>query len=261
MSVRRPLSLVPSAVVLDLSDAGAVRAALALAPADRALRLHARIAALRATGLFEYVEPDYLRTRCLEPTDAAYADGTLWALHNVGQSNGVAGADIGAAAAWGLTTGSTNVLVAIVDTGIRFTHQELAAQLWRNPGEIPGNGIDDDHDGYIDNVYGINALYGTNSVPGGSPLDDNGHGSHVAGTIGAAANDGNPHVGVAWKVRLMACKFLDASGGGYISDELECLQFALAKGARDSLQHTYHPTGQHCVVESKLERVQWSRLW
>ena len=200
--------------MLDLADATEAKAALALAPAERAQRLQARIAALQATGLFEYVEPDYLRTASLEPTDSAYTDGTPWALHNTGQSNGVAGADIGAAAAWDLTTGSTNVIVAIVDTGIRYTHQDLAAQMWRDPAAP-------------------NAVFGTNAVAGNSdPMDDNGHGSHVAGTIGAAANNGNPHVGVAWNGRLMGCKFLNSAGNGYLSDAIKCFEFALAKGAR-----------------------------
>jgi hypothetical protein len=117
--------------------------------------------------------------------------------------------------------------VAIIDTGIRYTHQDLAAQVWHNPGEIPGNGIDDDGDGYVDNVYGINAITGS-----GDPFDDNNHGTHVAGTIGAAANNTGPHVGVTWQVRLMACKFLDASGSGYNSDAIECINFAVARGAK-----------------------------
>src|SRR5258706_129689 len=83
------------------------------------------------------------------------------------------------------STDSTNVIVAIIDTGIRYTHDELAAQMWRNPGEISGNGIDDDGDGYVDDVFGINAI-----LHNGNPMDDNNHGTHVAGTIGAAANDG-----------------------------------------------------------------------
>ena len=212
--IQYQFQLVPQAVVLDLADAGAAKAALTLAPVARSKRLMAQIAALRATGLFEYVEPDYIRSINAMPNDSAFTDGTLWALRNSGQSNGVAGADIGAMSAWDLTTGSTNVIVAVVDTGIRYTHQDLAAQVWRDPAST-------------------NFVCGTNTVAGNSdPMDDNGHGSHVSGTIGAAANDGNPDVGVTWQVRLMACKFLDSSGYGYLSDEIKCLEFALAKGAR-----------------------------
>jgi subtilisin family serine protease len=227
LKVHRQFRLLPQVTVLDLADGSEAKALKTLAPAERAKRLQQRMAALRATGLFEYVEPDYVRRASLEPTDAAYTNGTLWALHNFGQNGGTPGADIGAVPAWDITTGSTNVIVAVVDTGIRYTHQDLQAQMWRNPGENPTNGIDNDGDGYTNDVFGINAI-----TESGDPMDDNGHGSHVSGTIGAAANDGNPDVGVAWKVRLMACKFLNANGEGYVSDEVECLQYALAKGAR-----------------------------
>lgn len=226
LRIQRQFSLLPQVAVLDLADANEAKAAKALAPAERSKRLQQRIAALRATGLFEYVEPDYVRRLFAEPTDSAFVDGTLWALKNTGQNGGTPGADIGAVPAWDITTGSTNVIVAIVDTGIRYTHQDLVAQMWRDPAAT-------------------NFVCGTNAVAGNSdPMDDSvdqdgnpeGHGTHVAGTIGAAANNGFPHVGVAWNVRLMACKFLNERGGAssdaFVSDEIECLQFAQAHGAR-----------------------------
>ena len=109
-------------------------------------------------------------------------------MHNTGQDGGTADIDVGALAACpGQTTGSTNIIVAVIDTGIRYTHQDLAGQMWINEDEIAGNGVDDDNDGYIDNVYGIDAVNGD-----GDPMDDNNHGTHCAGTIGARANDGNP---------------------------------------------------------------------
>jgi subtilisin family serine protease len=246
LKIQRQFSLLPQVAVLDLADPSEAKAAKAPAPADRSKRLEQRIAALRATGLFEYVEPDYVRRVSLEPTDAAYTDGTLWALHNFGQNGGVPGADIGAAAAWDITTGSTNVIVAIVDTGIRYTHQDLTAQMWRDPAAT-------------------NFICGTNAVAGNSdPMDDSvdqygdpeGHGTHVAGTIGAAANDGNPHVGVAWNVRLMACKFIGPDGG-FVSDEIECLQFALAKGARiinASYGDFYYSQAEYEAIRSLRDR-------
>jgi subtilisin family serine protease len=228
LKVRRQFKGLARTAVLDLADDAEAKA---LAPAARTQRLKDRIAALRDTGRFEYVEPDFIRNQSAVPSDTAFADGTLWALRNTGQNSGLTGADIGAVAAWDITTGSNDVIVAVVDSGIRYTHQDLAANMWHNPGESGGgketNGIDDDGDGYVDNVYGINAVTGS-----GDPMDDFIHGSFVAGIIGAAANDAGPHVGVAWKVSLMACKFLDSSGGGYTSDGVECLEFALAKGAR-----------------------------
>ena len=216
----------PQLVVLDDTDPAPGGNAAA-----RRTRLINRINDLKRTGLFEYVEPDYLVQADVVPNDQAFTDGTLWGLRNQGQNGGVAGADIAAPQAWDLTTGSTNVIVAVIDTGIRYTHRDLTNQMWRNPGESGGgkenNGIDDDMDGYVDNVFGINAITGS-----GNPFDDHNHGTHVGGTIGAAANDGNPHVGVAWRVRLMACKFLGASGGGSTSDAIECINFAVSKGAK-----------------------------
>lgn len=221
----RRSKLEPRQVVLDELP-GALPQVAATEEARRNRLLH-RIQLLEASGLFEYVEPDYIAEISLQPTDTAFLDGTLWGLRNTGQFGGVPGADISATNAWDITTGSTNVVVAVVDTGIRYTHQELAGQMWRNPGEIPANGLDDDGNGYVDDVFGINAITGS-----GDPLDDHSHGTHCAGTIGAAANDGYPHVGVAWQVRLMACKFLGASGGGTYSDAVEAIDYAVSKGAK-----------------------------
>ena len=186
-----------------------------------------RIEMLRDSGLFEYVEPDYVQHIHLEPTDESFVDDTLWSLRNSGESGGVAGADIDAVRAWDLATGSRSVIVAVIDTGIRYTHRDLTEQMWRNLDELPGNGIDDDQDGFVDNLFGVNAVEN-----GGNPFDDNNHGTHIAGTIGAAANDDNPHVGVVWNVQLMACKFLDGEGFGFTSDAIRCIDFAVKNGAR-----------------------------
>lgn len=217
--------LTSGAAVLDTTETRAVGA-----EGEDNLRLGAaierQIARLQATGAFAYVEPDYVVHTCRVPDDASFADGSLWGLQNTGQNGGVAGMDVGAVDAWDLTTGDTNVIVAVIDTGIRYTHQDLATQMWRNPGEIPGNGLDDDADGYVDDVFGMDAI--SNS---GDPADQGGHGTHVAGTIGAQANGGGPHVGVAWNVRLMACRFIGPAGG-YISDAIKCINYATQHGAR-----------------------------
>lgn len=194
---------------------------------EHSKKLADKIEALKQTGLFEYVEPDWIKKPHLQPTDAAFTDGRLWGLRNYGQNGGVAGADINAIAAWDITTGSPSVVVAIIDSGVRYTHEDLSQNMWQNPNEIPNNNIDDDGNGYIDDIYGINAINGS-----GNPFDDDGHGTHIAGIIGAVANNGRPNVGVAWKVRIMALKFLDANGGGKISDEIKCIDYAIAKGAR-----------------------------
>src|SRR5205085_3853277 len=227
VDLKRTFSEIPRLHVVELKD-GALKASLGAnyAPADG---LAESIRQLKGTGLFEYVEPDYVNTIDLTPTDRRFRDGTLWGLQNQGIGGGLVGADINVVPAWDITTGDTNVIVAVIDTGINYTHKDLATQMWINPGEIPGNGLDDDLDGYVDNVYGINAVADT-----GDPKDDNGHGSHVSGTIGAAANNGFEHVGVIWNVRLMALKAFDKDGSGLTSDEIQCINFALSKRVRIS---------------------------
>ena len=153
------------------------------------------------TKLFNYVEYDYLRELKKTPSDSAYLAGDLWGLHNTGQNNGTFDADIDAPEAWDLTTGGEDVIVAVMDSGLHVTHQDLQNQLWVNEDEIPNNGKDDDNDGYVDNIHGIAPLTGD-----GDLTDDVSHGTHVAGTIGASANDSGGHVGVAWNVKLMGIK-------------------------------------------------------
>jgi len=184
-----------------------------------------RIRELMASGHFEYVEPDWQVGLLQQPTDSAFANGDLWGLRNTGQSGGIAGVDIDAVAAWAVTSGSPSVVVGVIDTGIRYTHQDLAANMWVNPGEIPGNSIDDDGNGYVDDVHGINAITGS-----GDPFDDNDHGTHCAGTIAASAFDAGRHVGVAYDVRVMGLKFLGANGTGSVSDAITCIEYAIDQG-------------------------------
>jgi subtilisin family serine protease len=225
--VHRRYTLVPGLVVLEEINAPSLSAVHANDQAARRTRLLDRISALQQSGLFEYVEPDYIVHSHLTPDDQAFVDGTLWGLRNTGQNGGASGADIDATSAWDFTTGSTNVIVAVIDTGIRYTHQDLASQMWHNPDETASDGVDDDGDGFVDDVFGINAINMT-----GDPFDDNNHGTHVSGTIGAAANDGHPHVGVTWNVQLMGCKFLSAQGFGNTSDAITCIDYAVSKKAR-----------------------------
>jgi subtilisin family serine protease len=217
--------LVPGAVVFDLKPAVALMSNRAVSPQEQARSLAAKMTALRNSGLFSYVGPDYWEhTMLTEPNDSRYQDGTLWGLNNYGQNGGKPGADIihdpdgSNTNAWDISTGSTNVIVAVIDTGVRYTHKDLASQMWVNPN--PGSS------GFPNDIHGINAITGS-----GDPMDDVGHGTHVSGTIGAAANNGFPHVGVAWQVRIMGCKFL-GQNGGFDSDAITCIEYAVANGAK-----------------------------
>jgi hypothetical protein len=158
------------------------------------------------------VEPDYRVHSQLTPSDPDF--NQLWGLHNTSNT------DINAPQAWDLTTGSSNVVVAVIDSGVDYNHPDLAANMWQNPGEIANNGIDDDGNGYIDDVYGIDTA---NSDA--DPLDDNEHGTHVAGTIAAVMNNDKGIVGVAPQTKIVACKFLDSFGGGDTSAAIECLDY------------------------------------
>jgi subtilisin family serine protease len=181
----------------------------------------------RASGLASAAEPDYLLQGARSPNDPSYLNGTQWGLNNVGQDGGRSDADIDAPEGWEILYAGPKTTVAVIDTGVRYTHEDLAANMWTNAGEIPNNGIDDDSNGVVDDIHGFNSL-----ARSGNPTDDNGHGTHVAGIIGAVGNNGKGMAGVAWNVRIMACKFLDANNRGALSDAIECIHYARKNGAQ-----------------------------
>jgi outer membrane protein assembly factor BamB len=178
------------------------------------------VARLRASGRYEFVEPDRIVRALATPNDPSF--GQQWALNNMGQDGGVAGADVGALAGWDILREAPNVIVAIVDTGMRLTHADLAGNLWRNPSPSSS--------GYVNDLHGINALVPKTFAGSGNPSDDNGHGTHVAGIIGAVGNNGIGGSGVAWRVQLMPLKFLRADGSGTTSANIACLDYAIAHG-------------------------------
>jgi len=183
------------------------------APADAAQR------ALAANPNVDHFELDALQQLQAVPNDLSY--GRLWGLENVGQTGGRVDADIDAAAAWNLSTGSRSVVVAVIDTGVDYNHPDLRTNIWRNPGEIAGNGVDDDRNGFVDDVYGYD--FANNDA---NPMDDNSHGTHVAGTIGASGNNGAGVAGVNWTTSIMVLKFLRGNGSGYTSDAVRAVNYA-----------------------------------
>jgi len=177
----------------------------------------------------EYAEPNYKLYALAVPNDPSFSD--QWALYNFGQTGGTPGSDINGPGAWDHETGSRSVVVAVVDTGVDYNHRDLAGNMWVNQGEIPGNGLDDDNNGYVDDIHGINVVdYYIGGAPcAGDPMDDEGHGTHVAGIIGACGNNARGISGVNWKVSIMATKFMNKDGWGWLDDAIFCLQYICAQ--------------------------------
>ncbi|HEX8183765.1 MAG TPA: S8 family peptidase [Blastocatellia bacterium] len=185
----------------------------------------------KADPRVEFAEPNYLYTPAsIIPNDEQF--GSLWGLYNTGSNfgtPGVAGIDIGATQAWDITTGSDNIVAAVIDTGIYLAHPDLAPNAWVNPREIAGNNIDDDNNGYVDDVNGWNFVADSNMTFEDFNLDT--HGTHVAGTLGAAGNNGIGVAGVAWHVKLMSLKFIGRQKDGRISgtsaDAVKAINYAI----------------------------------
>ncbi|WP_424354426.1 S8 family serine peptidase [Methanobacterium sp. MBAC-LM] len=160
-----------------------------------------------------YAEPNYAYAENSIPDDTYY--DYQWGLSQVNVSE-----------AWNITTGSHKVIIAVIDSGIDLNHPDLKANIWINKGEIPGNRIDDDHNGYIDDVYGWNFISGNNNIS-----DDDGHGTHVAGIIAAVGNNSKGVTGVMWSATIMPLKFLDNEGNGYVDDAVSAVRYATKMGA------------------------------
>lgn len=152
-----------------------------------------------SSALVEDAQPNYYYHLLLTPNDTSY--GSLWGM-----------AKISAPQAWDLNTGSPSVVVANIDTGVRFDHEDLAANMWTNPGEINNNGLDDDNNGFVDDYFGYDFFYNDPN-----PFDENGHGTHTAGTIGAVGNNSKGVAGVNWNVKVMSIKIYDNDGLGTTS--------------------------------------------
>ncbi|MDP2713370.1 S8 family serine peptidase [Rheinheimera sp.] len=160
---------------------------------------------LAANPAVEVAEPDYPVKALATPNDPSF--GELWGLHNTGQSGGTAGADIKAVDAWDISTGSHDIIIGVIDTGMDYNHPDLIDNRWVNPGSLPGS------------TYGYSTLNAEQD-----PMDSDSHGTHVAGTIGASGNNGTGVVGVNWNVTLLPCQFLGPTGGS-TAGAIECINY------------------------------------
>jgi len=182
---------------------------------------------LNGTAGVLYAQPDYeMDVLSTVPDDPRFNE--LWGMYNTGAGGGKARADIHAPEAWDLGTGSEDIIVAVIDTGVDYTHPDLAPNMWVNEAEKNGTtGVDDDNNGYVDDIYGYDFCNND-----GDPKDDYFHGTHCAGTIGAVGNNTVGVAGVCWNVKIMALKFLSSSGSGYTSNAIKCVEYAKKMGAK-----------------------------
>jgi subtilisin family serine protease len=188
----------------------------------------------RSDPLVESVSPNYARSLHRLPDDPYFDQ--LWGLRNTGQTvenvSGEPGADIEADPAWDTSTGDADVVIAVIDSGAQYYHEDLAGNMWQNTGEVPGNGLDDDGNGYVDDVYGYDFAVDESGNNYSDPIDIETHGSHVSGTAAAVGNNGIGITGVAWNVKIMALKGMRPDGFLYDSDVIEAIEYAIAMKAR-----------------------------
>jgi subtilisin family serine protease len=213
-----------------------------------------------------YVEPNGVARSCGIPDDAHFSN--QWSLQNTGQviwiqkqfgkitlkfhSSGTRDADIDAPEAWDIETGNPNVVIAILDTGVDYTHPDLAANIWNNTDENPGNGIDDDANGFIDDVMGWDFAYHDNN-----PKDGLGHGTACAGIAGAVSNNGIGIAGVCWNCKIMPVQVMNKTGSGYWTDMANGITYAADNGA-DVISMSFGSFGNESVPNILRDAVNYA---
>lgn len=233
--------------VLAAIDGGAIKHSFKLVHGLTLVKLPENITVESAIAKFKkvngilYAEPNYKIKLFSEfPNDTRFNE--LWGMHNGGQlyleesgfpSSGMLDADIDAPEAWEIATDS-NIVVAVIDTGVGYTHPDLNTNMWVNLGEIPDNGLDDDGNGYVDDIYGYDFSGYTPDDQDSDPNDEYGHGTHCAGIIGAVGNNGEGVTGVCWNVRIMALKIMPPYSGNWealVSNAVEAIDYSVVNGA------------------------------
>ena len=200
-----------------------------------------------------YAEPNFKLQPAAAPNDPGYKN--LWGLDNTGQTGGTPDADIDAPEAWNTTTGSPDTVVGVIDEGIDITHPDLRDNIWNNSGEVAGNKIDDDDNGYVDDVNGYDFANNDATVYDPDPITGDGdeHGTHVAGTIAAVGNNGVGITGVNWDAQVAALKFLGPNGGT-VSDAIEAINYAVAEGM-DISNNSWGGGGRSQALEDAIRRA------
>lgn len=177
---------------------------------------------LRSSADVEYVEPNFVYRASAVPNDPDYVL-RQWPLNNTGQTGGGSSQyfpDIQAEDAWDITTGADDLVVAVIDSGVDYTHEDLRANIFRNEAECDADGVDDDANGHVDDCHGIDTTAGDSD-----PMDGEEHGTHVAGIIAAVGNNGVGIAGVSWRAKLLPCRFLDSQGEGTAAGAIACLDY------------------------------------
>jgi subtilisin family serine protease len=229
----KPASPQDKQQILDSSGGGTIKrdfnlvTGLSVVELPEGVTVQEAMQRLNNTDGILYVEPNYeIKLLSRIPNDTRFNE--LWGMHNTGQSGGTADADIDAPEAWDIATGSSSVVVALLDTGVDYNHVDLAANIWVNSGEIPDNDQDDDGNGYVDDVYGWDFADDDED-----PMDYHYHGTHTAGTIGAIGDNSEGVAGVCWEVSIMALKvFPNYEQTAFVAGAIAAIEYAVDNGAR-----------------------------
>ena len=203
----------------------------------KSIAVEKKIKKLLDEGVYDYIEPNWLLSFSQAPTRFVVDQGGQWGLRNTGSDSiykilynspnppsGVMGLDTQADEVWAEVGDKPGPIIAVIDSGVMYDHPDLAHSMWQNYEEVAGNNIDDDGNGFTDDIYGINAI----NEDDGNPMDENGHGTHVAGIISARGTV----YGLAQNAKIMALKFLDSQGIGSLDDAVRCIDYAIDNGAK-----------------------------